>query len=404
MKQGVPGFLPGRLAEALDARGLSQVSLTQLMGRSSSTCVSRWLRGEQAPESTTLGEMSKALNLPTSYFLKPQPEHGAAPFFFRSMVAATKTARNKAKARLRWGQDISLALQQAVDLPECNVPDPVGTRDFRTLTDKDIEGAASACRRAWGLGDGPLSDLHLLLENNGVVILHDEIGAATMDGVSSWSAADARAYIYVAIDKPSAVRTRFNVAHELAHIVLHRRVDQSTLTKPEEFKLIEHQAHLFAAAFLLPAASFAGELSAPTLSAFETLKDRWKVAIGAMIKRCSTLGITSDEYTQRLWKHYSARGWRTGEPLDDVIEVEQPRMLSRSIRLLADEGGWTLPQIIESLPFWPNDIEQLACLPPGFLSVAAAPVVEIPRLKPAAARSSGTAEIVRFPSREDRAR
>lgn len=398
MKQGVPGFLPGRLSEALDARGLSQVSLAQLMGRSSSTCVSRWLRGEQAPESSSLGELSKALNLPTSYFLKAQPEHGTAPFFFRSMVAATKAARNKAKARLRWGQDISLALQGAVDLPECNVPDPIGARDFRTLTDKDIEGAASACRRAWGLGDGPLSDLHLLVENNGVVVLHDEIGAATMDGVSSWSSADKRAYIYVAIDKPSAVRTRFNVAHELAHIVLHRRVDQSTLTKPEEFKLIEHQAHLFAAAFLLPAASFAGELTAPTLSAFEALKDRWKVAIGAMIKRCSTLGITSEEYTLRLWKHYSARGWRTAEPLDDVIEVEQPRMLSRSIRLLAGEGGWTLPQIVESLPFGPNDIERLTGLPHGFLKTAASPVVEMPRLKPMAMRSTGTAEIVQFPS------
>jgi len=399
MKQGVPGFLPGRLSEALDARGLSQVSLAQLMGRSSSTCVSRWLRGEQAPESTTLGELSKALNLPISYFLKAQPEHGTAPFFFRSMVAATKAARNKAKARLRWGQDISLEIQEAVDLPECNVPDPIGTRDFRTLTDKNIEEAASACRRAWGLGDGPLSDLHLLLENNGVVILHDEIGAATMDGVSSWSSVDKRAYIYVAIDKPSAVRTRFNVAHELAHIVLHRRVDQSTLTKPEEFKLIEHQAHLFAAAFLLPASSFAGELTAPTLSAFEALKERWKIAIGAMIKRCSTLGITSDEYTLRLWKHYSARGWRTAEPLDEVIEMEKPRMLSRSIRLLADDGGWTLPQIVESLPFCPNDIERLTCLPPGFLSVAAAPVVEMPRLKDPTARPTSTAEIFKFPRR-----
>jgi len=277
MKQGVPGFLPGRLTEALDARGLSQVSLAQLMGRNSSTCISRWLRGEQTP---AVAELSKALNLPTSYFLKPQPEHEAAPFFFRSMVAATKTARNKAKARLRWGQDISLALQEVVDLPKCNVPDPIGARDFRTLEDETIEEAATACRHAWGLGDGPLSDVHLLLENNGIVIVHDEIGAATMDGVSSWSQVDNRAYIYVAIDKPSAVRTRFNVAHELGHIVLHRRIDQSTLTKPEDFKLIEHQAHLFAAAFLLPAESFAGELTTPTLSAFQALKERWKVAIG----------------------------------------------------------------------------------------------------------------------------
>lgn len=400
MKQGVPGFLPSRLGEALDARGLSQVSLAQLMGRNSSTSISRWLHGEQAPETTAVDELSWALNLPVSYFFRPQPEHGTTPFFFRSMVAATKTARNKAKARLRWGQDISLALQEVVDLPKCNVPDPIGDRDFRTLEDAAIEEAATVCRRAWELGDGPLSDIHLLLENNELVIFHDEIGAATMDGVSSWSRADTRSYIYVAIDKPSAVRTQFNVAHELAHIVLHRRIDQSTLTKPEEFKLIEHQAHLFAAAFLLPAESFAGELTTPTLSAFQALKARWKVAIGAMIKRCDTLGITNDEYTLRLWKHYSARGWRTSEPLDDVIEVEKPRMLSRSIRVLAEQGGWSLAQIVDSLPFAANDIEQLASLPSGFLSAAAAPVIELPRLKTASAPPTGSARVLTFARRK----
>jgi Zn-dependent peptidase ImmA (M78 family)/transcriptional regulator with XRE-family HTH domain len=396
MKLGVPGFLPGRLAEALDARDLSQVSLAQLMGRSSSASISRWLRGEQAPEAIALTELSRALNLPAAYFLAPQAQHGDFPFFYRSMAAATKAARRKAMARMRWGQDISLAVQNAVDIPKCNVPDLVGDRDFRTISDKMIEDVALHCRHAWGLGDGPISDLHQLLENNGIVVIHDEIEAATMDGVSSWSSADDRAYIYVAIDKPSAVRVRFNAAHELGHILLHRHVDRSTLTKPEEFKLIEHQAHLFAAAFLLPANSFAGELASPTLSAFHSLKERWKVAIGAMIKRCDTLGITKGEYTLRLWKHYSARGWRTCEPLDDTIEFEQPRLLSRSIRLLADRGGWTLPQILDTLPFDAASIERLACLPPGYLSAAAAPVVEMPRLKTTAAPVVGTAQVLSF--------
>ncbi|UTD26124.1 ImmA/IrrE family metallo-endopeptidase [Bradyrhizobium sp. WD16] len=399
MKLGVPGFLPGRLAEALDARDLSQVSLAQLMGRSSSASISRWLRGEQAPEPLGLTELSRALNLPTAYFLAPQPQHGDFPFFYRSMAAATKAARRKAAARMRWGQDISLTVQNAVDIPKCNVPDFVGDRDFRTISDKMIEDIALRCRHFWGLGDGPISDLHQLLENNGIVIIHDELEAATMDGVSSWSGVDGRAYIYVAIDKPSAVRVRFNAAHELGHILLHRHVDRTTLTKAEEFKLIEHQAHLFAAAFLLPANSFAGELTSPTLSAFHALKERWKVAIGAMIKRCDTLGITKGEYTLRLWKHYSARGWRTCEPLDDILQFEEPRILSRSIRLLADQGGWSLQQIRDALPFDTASIERLACLPSGYLSAAAAPVVEMPRLKGTSVSVGEPAQVISFPAK-----
>lgn len=399
MKHGVPGFIPERLIEAREARDLSQTSLAQLMGRRSSTCISRWEKGEQSPEAETLDELARAVNLPTAYFLRPVPAHGSAPFFFRSMAAATKAARSKAKARLRWAQDICLALEEYVGLPDCNVPDPVGHRDFRTIADEEIESFAMNCRRHWGLGDGPISDVHLLLENNGVVVVHDEVEAATMDGLSSWSAADGRAYVYVAIDKPSAVRARFNAAHELAHLVLHRRIDPSTLAKKEDFKEIERQAHLFAAAFLLPAETFAAELSSPTLSGLLSLKERWKVSVGAMIKRCEVLGLISGEYTVRLWKHYSTRGWRKGEPLDERLPFEQPRLLARSINVLADKGGWTLPQILDNLPFAAGDIERLTALPPGYLSGVTAQIVVAPRLKQEGQPLPGGGQVVPFPGR-----
>lgn len=399
MKHGVPGFVPERLIEAREARDLTQTTLAQLMGRSSSTSISRWEKGEQSPEAETLDQLARALNLPTAYFLRPVPAHGSAPFFFRSMAAATKAARGKAKARLRWAQDICLALEEYVDLPNCNVPDPVGQRDFRTIGDEEIEAFAISCRRHWGLGDGPISDVHLLLENNGVVVVHDEVEAATMDGLSSWSSADGRAYVYVAIDKPSAVRARFNAAHELAHLVLHRRINPTTLSKKEDFKEIERQAHLFAAAFLLPAETFAAELSSPTLSGLLSLKERWKVSIGAMIKRCEVLGIIGGEYTTQLWKHYSTRGWRKGEPLDDRLPFEFPRLLARSINVLAEKGGWTLPQILDNLPFAASDIERLTALPPGFLSGATAQVVAVPRLKSQSAPLSGGGQVVKFPGR-----
>lgn len=400
MKQGVPGFIPQRLEEAMEARDISGVSLAQLMGRSSSSSITRWLKGEQSPEPTGLAELSRALNLPSAYFLRPMPAHGPAPLFYRSMASITKGARGKAKARLRWCQDISLELQNYIDLPECNLPDLVNGRDFRILEDSEIERLATDLRRYWNLGDGPISDLHLLLENNGIVIIHDEVEAAAMDGLSSWSEVDGRGYIYVAIDKPSAVRGRFNVAHELGHLVLHRHVDSSTLVKTEEFKEIERQANLFAAAFLIPAESFDAELAALTLSGFLALKERWKISVGMMIKRVEALGLASEEYVRRLWKYYSARGWRKFEPLDDRLPFEQPRLLARSIRLLAEEGGWNLQQILAQISFAPSDIERLTSLPVGYLSASAADVMQMPRIKNNSKISGApTGKVVRFPSR-----
>jgi Zn-dependent peptidase ImmA (M78 family) len=94
---------------------------------------------------------------------------------------------------------------------------------------------------------------------------------------------------------------------------------------------------MFAGALLLPAESFSTEVWSPSLNAFLALKERWRVSIGAMVKRCSALGIISDEYERRIWKYYSARSWRRSEPLDDVLQPECPRLLARSIQLLVDQ-------------------------------------------------------------------
>jgi Zn-dependent peptidase ImmA (M78 family) len=219
-----------------------------------------------------------------------------------------------------------------------------------------------------------------------------------MDGLSAWSMADNRAYIYVAVDKPSAVRARFNVAHELAHLILHRHVKQAKLSTPEEFKEIERQAHLFAAAFLLPAETFTAELPSATLNGFLSLKERWKVSVGAMIKRAEALGLVEDEYLLRLWKHYSARGWRKREPLDDRLPTEQPRLFSRSIMVLAGQGGWTIQKILAEIPFASNDIERLAALPTGYLNDQSARIVPMPRLRSAPSTSVGGSNIVEFPN------
>jgi hypothetical protein len=47
------------------------------------------------------------------------------------------------------------------------------------------------------------------------------------------------------------------------------------MKNPAEFRLIEDQAHRFAAAFNLPAKGFADQLWAPTLDAFLALKPHW---------------------------------------------------------------------------------------------------------------------------------
>ncbi|MEL6768266.1 MAG: XRE family transcriptional regulator [Pseudomonadota bacterium] len=380
MRSGTPGFQAKRLVEARDSRGLTQISLSDLIGKTSST-ISRWESGDQSPELEALKALAEATRLPVAFFLKPFNAHGDAPMFFRSLTSATTVGeRKRASVRLRWAQDISLSLQEWVDLPDVDLPS-IDVRDHRDIRDEDIERLANECRARWNLGNGPLSDVLLVIENAGIVVVREEVGTSKMDGVSNWSAADARPYMLIARDKATAVRSRMDAAHELAHLVLHRGISSKSLNSAADFKEIERQAFYFAGAFLMPAETFAAEIWSPSLNTLVALKERWKISVAAMIMRCSSLGIVEGEYGQRLWKHYSARGWRKEEPFDDVFEPEQPRLLSRSVKLLIDERVRTRNDLLADFRLSTQDVEALCGLPRGFMSGENAEIVAFPSLK-----------------------
>jgi Zn-dependent peptidase ImmA (M78 family)/transcriptional regulator with XRE-family HTH domain len=379
MRNGTPGFQASRLIEARESRGLTQLALAELATRTSST-ISRWENGTQSPESDALESLAAVFNLPVSYFLKPTPDHGDAPIFFRSMASSTQSLRRRARARLRWGQDIALTLQDWVDLPALDVPVLEAT-DYRDIRNTDIEKMANKCRMQWGLGLGPMSDVLLVLENAGICVIKEEVGSAQMDGLSSWSSVDGRAYMLLAKDKDTCVRSRMDAAHELGHLVMHRHLKEKNLTEIGAFKEIERQAFYFAGAFLLPEESFSSEVWSPSLTAFVALKERWRTSIGAMIMRCSALNMMDDEYQRRLWKHYSSRGWRKKEPLDDTLVPESPRLLARSVKLLIDERVRSCRDLLEDFRLPAADVESLCGLPRGFMSNSEAEIVPLPKLK-----------------------
>ncbi len=362
MRAGVAGFQPGRLTQVRLARGMTQTTLATLVGRSSGT-VSKWEKGEQTPESDALDRLAAQLVVPASWFLRRIDTEPERPCFFRSNASITKVAQNIARVRLQWLNEISRVVQGWIDWPPVNVP-AIGKNDHLKIVEADIERAAQECRQLWKLGLGPISDVVLVLENAGIICAREELGYTKMDGASQWFDTDGRPYVYLAADKANGVRSRFDAAHELGHLVLHRDIDYIEFNK--RYPELERQAHYFAAAFLLPAESFAAEVARPTLDTFIALKPRWKVSVAAMIMRCKQLEIIDEEYAVRLWKNYSARGWRRGEPLDDRIEFESIRLLPRAVKLLLSEGGLTKDGLVAAMGLSATDCESLCALPQRF--------------------------------------
>lgn len=368
MRVGTPGFSGQRLREAREARGLTAISVSEL-AEVSVQAVYHYESGRMSPSPDVLEKLAVALNLPPVFFLLPdRREVGPAPTFFRSMSAATKGARNRARHRLRWLQDIVAYASDFVALPDSNFPDLDLSADPIMLSDAEIEQAAEDARRYWRMGDGPIANMILLLENQGAIVARDQLGADTLDGLSQFIAEDERPYMVIGVDKGSPARWRFDAAHELGHMLIHANIGHETLDRPEMHRRIEEQANHFARAFLLPLGSFGDDLFGVSLDAFRAIKPRWNVSIAAMIFRARDAGLLSEDTERKLRIGMSRHKWRVREPYDETTEAEEPRVLRRSFEMILSKSDQTPGDVTVQTGLPTSDIETLSALPTGYLS------------------------------------
>lgn len=399
MRAGILGFQPERLKQLRMSSGMTQASLAEALNCSAGN-ISKWENGGSSPEASSFYKICEYFGVSEKWLLEaPLSNASAMPSFFRSQVSTPKASWDAADARLAWLAEISYKLQESLEFPVVRIPSYEG-KDVRLISDSEIESLADECRRVWRLGSGPIKDVVHVLESFGVVVARAEIGFVKMDGVSRWSPHDDRPYVLLAADKAGPIRNRFDAAHELGHLVLHRGVDAERYSS--NYHLIEAQAHRFASAFLMPSESFPLEVKWPTLDGFLALKSRWKVSVAAMIKRCQDLEIISPDSVVRLWKGRSARGWVKKEPLDDLIEFEQPKLLKRSVMMLVENNILTRDSLRDVLGMPARDMEELCSLPAGYFSGELENIVVDLRLKSRvskAASGSSSAAVLSFPKK-----
>ena len=361
----------------------------------STNAISQYENNLCKPRSEMVLEIAKHLKLKEAFFFKPFPIRGTNPIFWRSRHAATKANRVKAERRLGWVKTITDEyLKSFLDLPPLLLPSvkDLGVPDDpKNLTDKDIERITLLCREFWGLGTMPIPDLTTLLENNGLLLTCGELNSEKLDAFSNVSEYDHSFHVFLGTGS-SAVRSRLDAAHELGHLILHSHLPKEYLEdkdKTKKHSLIERQAFRFASAFLMPAESFRADVWMTALEPLLSLKERWRVSVAAMIKRCDDLGMIDETHVRRLWISYNRR-WKQAEPLDDEIPIESPRLLKACFNLLIDAKLKTKAEILHDLPYSQRDIETLINLPDGYLNDDFGQLRQLPSVKVKAQAASPT--------------
>jgi Zn-dependent peptidase ImmA (M78 family)/DNA-binding XRE family transcriptional regulator len=335
-----------RIREARAIRGLSQTALASLIGVERQA-ISAFEKDKIKPSPKTLFAIASVTGFPVPFFLNERPRGDSirtAPISFRKKAAATKTAKIQAEEYEKIFADIYYYLDQHIDFHPARVPFN-GSLDYSVLEEEHIEQIAIEARRFWGLGNGPIPHLIRLLENNGIIIASLSL-PDTLDAFSTWR--HNRPFIFLSGEKnESGVRRRFNLAHELGHLVLHQMVKKAAFDDPEQLKELERQAHRFAGAFLFPAKSVIAEYFSNSMPALKKLKSRWKLSIAAIAKRLSDLGLISEHQHKYIMMQLGSD--RKHEPLDDSIPPEEPELIKRAFDVLLQNRILSLQNAVDDI-------------------------------------------------------
>jgi len=359
-------FQGARLREARLARAMRATALSNLIDVSPSS-ISQYENGKQTPPPHVVTRLIETLNLPGHFFTTdPEPSiHNCLRW--RSQAAAKKTVRERAERKYEWLRRVIRVLETCVELPPSYFPDFGMPCDPTRISQDDIEVVAEEVRRTWGLSQGPISNIVRLVENNGGIVVRNEMGDDRLDAFSDFDDKNGRCYIVLGTDKNSAVRSRHDVGHELAHIFLHRNVPVKTARNSSIHKEMESQAGRFSSALLMPSSTFPLEVFSVSLDGLLHLKQRWGVAVSSMIMRLYDLDLIDESKRRYLFIEMSRRRWRRREPLDDELIPEKPLLVQRSIDASLRGRVLDLEQLVLQTHLPVPEIERLMGLEVGYL-------------------------------------
>lgn len=358
MKLGSPGFVADRLREAREVREESVTALAEAVGVSRQS-ITKYEKGLATPQPEVVLALATALEVPEEFFFVESLElPDAEVIHFRALKKTPKKARVSAQRKLGWAARLAYFLSDYVSMPDTNVP-RLGGKEYEDLSNEDIEVIAAKVRRYWHLGDGPISDLALLAENNGVLLSAFRLSDDQIDGFSLWDSKLDRPIVVLNTSKSDPQRSRFDLAHELGHMVMHRGLTARDQRDRHIYGATEAQAHQFASSFLLPTDSFLRDFSVPDLDVFAELKPKWKVSVKAMIYKCKSAGVLPQKLERNLWVSYARRGWNTREPFRDTSTPEHPRFLGRALSLLESEGITDLNALASEVALPVTEVSEL---------------------------------------------
>ena len=360
-----------RVRQARLLRRVTATSVVEATGWSNA----RQTKIEKSPtiwlSSDDVDLLAGVFRFPARFFSsEPQSRVGIAELLFRAPKSMTIGEQEFLATFASLAGDFLADLDGVSKLPPVRIPSVVDEGPRGT----PVAAAAARLREVMGVEpDEPLDDLMYEAERLGapVIVRRRAPGewesefAATPGrardekhlGYSSWVGRHRDRPLVVLRETESWERTRFTVAHELGHLVLHSRAYCSVNSREEQ------DANRFATELLAPVGAIAPELpKVMSLLNLKPLKDKWGISLGSLIRHLRDSGLINEDRAKMLTTQLHSRlnpetghTWGMTEPGWKDREVERPRLVRKWVERCY--GGASVPMLAarESMIF-PADL------------------------------------------------
>ncbi|MBE8717583.1 helix-turn-helix domain-containing protein [Cellvibrio polysaccharolyticus] len=329
-------FNPNRLILARQRRGLTKVVLAERAGLSSKL-ITLYEKSIQEPTEESLKLLANTLGFPVSFFSGDDIEAPTGDnASFRSFSRMTASQRDAALAAGGIAYLFSDWIDKNFNLPLINVPDCSGM---------EPEAAAMVVRNEWLLGQAPIKNLVHLLESKGIRVYSLSEETNQVNAFSCWRRGTTP-FVFLNTQKSNEA-SRFDAAHELGHLVLHRHGENKG-------KQVEAEANAFASALLMPKESiFAYASTCKTTAAVIKTKKFWNVSAMALTYRLHKVGLLSEWVYRDICIELSTKGARTKEI--DPSPRENSQILQKVLTFTRDNGK-SLQKIASELNLKRSDL------------------------------------------------
>ncbi len=319
-------------------------ALAEELGMSSKMLSLYEKENRHIPTEESIKLISLALRYPIHFFYGADIEGvDSSTVAFRSLKSMKASQQHAAIAAGQLGVLLSEYLEHSFSLPRHDLPDFRGSDDFESVADE--------LRQRWKLGQKGIKNIVHLLESKGVRVFSLAENTADVDAFSFWKGGTP--YIFLNTRK-SSERSRFDAAHELGHLILHRH-------RSNTGKDAEREADAFASAFLMPAVSVIEH--APryvTISSLIKLKKIWSVSLVSLVYRVNKLGLLTEWQYRTLMMDASKKGFRSKEPEGCEREVS---LLFQKVILMLKKQGVEVADIAHELSLPIEELTNLMFMP-----------------------------------------